>query len=228
MTEKGLLLKVYEALRAAFGCRHWWPAESPFEVMVGAVLTQNTNWANVERAIANLKQADLLRPAAMAEAELTKLQALIRPAGYYRQKSVRLKRLAGWVARRCAPADEGLKALRGLPLDCLREELLALKGIGPETADSILLYALGQPVFVVDAYTVRILARHQLVARDSRYGEVQSFFQDGLPTDLELFKDYHAQLVEVGKRYCKRRAPRCQDCPLHPVLGAPTLEMELP
>ncbi len=221
MSDKGLLMRMYAALRGAFGPRHWWPADSPFEVMVGAVLTQNTSWANVEKAIDNLKREGLLDPASLSEVDAGRLQGIVRPAGYYRQKAGRLQRLARWVRERCDPASAGLDSLSALPLSQLREELLRLKGIGPETADSILLYAFEKAVFVVDAYTVRVLARHQLIEPYGSYEQVQTYFHDRLPLDVELFKDFHAQFVELGKRYCRPRSPRCAQCPVHPVLGDP-------
>ena len=219
-----MLMRIYEALLAAFGHRNWWPGETPFEVMVGAVLTQNTNWTNVEKAIANLKRSGVLSAAALSELDTSELQDLIRPAGYYRQKAGRIRRLARWVAERGADDACAIAALRAASTDELRQGLLALNGIGPETADSMLLYALEKPVFVVDAYTVRIMSRHGLVDPEVGYEEVQAVFEDGLERDVELFKDYHAQLVEVGKRYCRRRSPRCERCPLRGVLGDPVLE----
>lgn len=221
MVTGNLLLEIYDVLRSAFGHRNWWPAESPFEVMVGAVLTQNTNWRNVEKAIRNLRDAGLLSAGGLARAEVEELQDLLRPAGYYRQKAPRLKRLARWVVEACGPEEGSLAELRRRPLEDLREELVSLKGIGPETADSILLYALGKPVFVIDAYTARVMGRHELIAPDVSYAGAQTYFQDELAADVELFKDFHAQLVEVGKRYCKSRSPRCSECPLHPLLGDP-------
>jgi len=224
MGDRTNLLEMYAALRQAFGHRNWWPAQSPFEVIVGAVLTQNTNWDNVEKAVDSLREAGLLSPSALSEAAPQRLHELIRPAGYYRQKAGRLQRLARWVGEHCIEADSELGALKWEPLDQLREELLALNGVGPETADSILLYALEKPVFVVDAYTVRILGRHELIEPDATYGDVQEHFVHRLPPDVELFKDFHAQLVEVGKRYCRKRRPRCAECPLRPLLGEPVLE----
>lgn len=221
MAAENLLLQIYNVLRNAFGHRNWWPAESAFEVMVGALLTQNTNWANVESAIGRLKGAGLLNAQGLSKVEAEQLQALIKPAGYYRQKAARLKRLAQWVVQQCGPDDESLEGLRTLPLRRLREELTSLKGIGYETADSIVLYALEKPVFVVDAYTVRVMGRHGLIEPAISYVEVQEYFEDRLPAHVELFKDFHAQLVEVGKRFCKARAPLCADCPLHPLLGGP-------
>ena len=219
---KSTLSKMYSALLDAFGYRNWWPAHTPFEVIVGAVLTQNTNWQNVEKAIANLTQAGMLRADLLADADLADLHEWIRPSGYFRQKAVRLKRIAGWVRENCPPDDPGLAALRRRPAEDLRGELLALSGIGPETADSILLYALDKPVFVVDSYTVRVLARHGLVDPDSTYHDVQAYFHERLSPDEADFKDFHAQFVEVGKRYCRKRAPLREGCPLYGVLGAPT------
>jgi endonuclease-3 related protein len=214
---------IYRTLREAFGHQEWWPARTPFEVMVGAILTQNTNWNNVETAIENLREAGLLQPGALCNTQLEELQMLIRPAGYYRQKAARLLRLARWVKERCGPADCRLKALQTRPLDELRVELLQINGIGPETADSILLYALEKPVFVIDAYTVRIFGRHELIEPGVPYAELQEEFQHRLPEDVELYKDFHAQLVEVGKRFCSKTSPACSQCPLRPQLGPPVL-----
>jgi len=216
-------MKIYRTLRQAFGHRGWWPGETPFEVMVGAVLTQRTNWGNVEKAIANLRDAGLMAPDALARTEPERLQALVRPAGYYRQKTARLLRLVTWLMDR---AGGDIEALREVPTDELRAELLALSGIGPETADSILLYAFGRATFVVDAYTKRIMARHELIDSACTYDELKDFFESNLPADVELFKDYHAQLVELGKRYC-RTVPLCGTCPLHPLLGDPVRDEEL-
>ena len=211
------LLDVYEALRSAFGHRGWWPGESPFEIMVGAVLTQRTNWRNVRKAVESLKDAGCLAPEALAALEVAELERLIRPAGYYRQKAARLKVLANWLLERAGgdPAN-----LEGVPTDALREELLALRGIGPETADSMLLYALERPTFVVDAYTKRVVVRHGLLDEGCSYFELKDLFEQALPEDLGLYKDYHAQIVELGKRCCRPR-PRCATCPLHPLLGDP-------
>ena len=218
-----LFIDIYRTLRRSFGHQRWWPAQSPFEVMVGAILTQNTNWNNVETAIENLHEAGLLRPGALSEASPEKLQDLIRPSGYYRQKTARLLRLARWVEPRCGPDDVELVALKELSVFDLRPELLRINGIGPETADSILLYALEKPVFVIDAYTVRVFARHELIEPQLPYGEIQEEFHLQLPEDVELFQDFHAQLVEVGKRFCKKRSPDCAECPLLNLLGSPVL-----
>lgn len=212
-----MLMDIYRALREAFGCRHWWPGDTPFEVMVGAVLTQRTNWRNVAKAIDALKAVGLMSPHAMAQVEVERLQSLIRPAGYYRQKAARLRRLVDWLIER-ASAD--VTALEEVATDDLREELLALRGIGPETADSILLYALDRAVFVVDTYTKRVVVRHGLLDAACSYYDLRDLFESNLPADVALYKDYHAQLVEVGKRHC-RSVPRCPACPLHPLLGDP-------
>ncbi len=223
MDLNSLLMELYRALREEFGYRDWWPGEGAFEIMTGAILTQRTNWGNVEKALDALREEGVLEPAAVANITMERLRQLVRPAGYYRQKSARLRRLAQWLLQR-TEGDPG--ALEHVPTDELREELLSLRGIGPETADSILLYALDRRTFVVDTYTKRILARHELVDPDSGYYELKEFFEAHLPADLELYGDYHAQLVELGKRYC-RPSPRCSNCPARPVLGEPTPDEEL-
>ena len=221
MNTNALLMGLYRALLAAHGPRDWWPGETPFEVMVGAVLTQRTNWGNVEKAIGALKRAGALGPRALAAMEPERLQQLIRPAGYYRQKTARLRALARWLVDRSNGG--GLRALERVPTDELHAELLGIRGIGPETADSILLYALGRPTFVVDAYTKRVVVRHGLLDEACGYEELQDLFESSLPDDVELFKDYHAQLVELGKRCC-RTTPRCAQCPARPLLGDPLEE----
>jgi len=211
------LLGLYDALRDAFGHRDWWPGDSPFEVMVGALLTQNTNWRNVEKAIAALKNADALDPERLVQLPLEDLQTLIRPSGYFRQKSVRLLRLTQWLLER---ADGRLEALADVPTDELRAELLSLRGIGPETADSILLYAFERPVFVVDTYTMRVAVRHGFVEPECGYDELQYFFSSQLEDDVQMFGDFHGQLVELGKRHCRPK-PRCDGCPVLTLLGPP-------
>jgi endonuclease-3 related protein len=208
------LTEIYQLLFNAFGHQHWWPGESPFEVIVGAILTQNTNWGNVERAIANLKAADLLEPEKLHRLEASRLGELIRPAGYYNIKARRLKSFLDWLFENYGgePAN-----LQGIDTRRLREELLGVKGIGRETADSILLYALDKPVFVVDAYTARVAFRHGLIEPEADYEQLRELFQSNLPEDTQLFNEYHALLVKVGKEFCKPRA-RCAGCPLerHP------------
>jgi endonuclease-3 related protein len=218
-------------LLAAFGPQHWWPAppgrETPLAVMVGAVLTQNTNWRNVERAMANLNAAGVLASEILSRLSEEELARLVQPSGFYRVKARRLKALMDWLM---ATAGGDMVRLRRRPLARLREELLALPGIGPETADCILLYALGKPTFVVDAYTRRALGRHGLIdpgptrrgAGSARYDEVKALFESSLPPQAPLFNEYHALLVELGKRFCRPR-PRCAECPARAVLGEPSL-----
>jgi endonuclease-3 related protein len=207
----------YDAMLTAYGPQHWWPAETPFEVVIGAILTQNTNWKNVERAIANLKRAGLLNPAALAKISTEQLAEVIRPAGYYRIKAKRLKNFIEMLVR-----DFGgdLDALFALRTSALREAVLGVSGIGPETADSIALYAAHKSVFVVDTYTARILHRHGVIDLDATYEDIQSLMQDNLAEDVPTFQEYHALLVEVGKRQCKKAAPICSGCPLQPLLEA--------
>jgi len=205
------LKKIYEKLYAHFGPQGWWPGESPFEVCLGAVLTQNTNWQNVERAIENLKAAGLLDPHKLYALPEETLARLIRPAGYFRVKAKRLKNFL----RLLVEEYEGsLERLFGEGLAKAREKLLSVSGIGPETADSILLYAGGLPIFVIDAYTKRILLRHGLATEEMGYPELQELFMRHLPPDPQLFNEYHALLVACGKNYCRPKRPLCKQCPL--------------
>jgi endonuclease-3 related protein len=213
MREK--LLSAYAALFSAFGPQHWWPAETAFEMMVGAILTQNTNWGNVERAIANLKAAGVLDPRRLAELPPPRLGEFIRPSGYFRVKAKRLREFALWLRRKQLRPENGR-----MRTERLRRELLGIHGIGPETADSILLYALRRRKFVVDAYTRRFLARHGLIAPGATYAEVQSLFERNLPPSRRLYNEYHALIVRLGKEFCRTK-PRCYRCPLEPLLGAP-------
>lgn len=209
------LLEVYERLLAAFGPQHWWPGDSPFEVLVGAVLVQNTAWRNVERAIENLRQAGVMEPHALYALSPEELAELIRPAGYYQVKARRLRNLLKLVVE-----DFGgsLDRMFSTSLSALRERLLEVHGIGPETADAILLYAGGLPTFVVDTYTHRILARHGWIGYDADYHEIKDTFESALPADAKLYNEYHALLVRLGKDYCKRTAPKCGTCPLRDML----------
>lgn len=206
---------VYQRLFETLGPQLWWPGETPFEVIVGAVLTQNTNWQNVEKAIRNLREAHLLEPAALYAVPADELEGLLRPAGYFRVKARRLRSLLTFLMDRYAGS---LDAMFATGAATLREELLALNGIGPETADSILLYAGGMPVFVVDAYTHRILARHGWIDLEADYHQIQDFLQSCLPDDPALFNEFHALLVYVGKHYCRKRSPQCSECPLRDML----------
>ena len=208
---KKTLMEGFERMHARFGPRHWWPGETPFEVMVGAILTQNTNWLNASRAIANLKSQRLLDPQKLLDLHPATLAKLIRPAGYYRVKAGRLRHFLAYFVEAYGGK---VKRMAAEPTGKLREELLAVKGIGPETADSILLYALEKPAFVIDAYTRRILSRHALCAEDETYDDLQAIFTDRLPAEVELYNEYHALVVETGKEYC-RTSPRCDGCPLN-------------
>ncbi len=207
------LQQFFDAMLAAYGPRHWWPGETPLEVIVGAVLTQNTAWTNVERAIANLKAADALDWFRLHAMKPTELAGLIRPAGYFNIKAKRLKNLVAWIVERF---EGDLDRMFAVPTSTLREELLAVNGIGRETADSILLYAGQHTTFVVDAYTARILRRHRLIDEEADYEQIKDLFESSLPADTALFNEYHALLVEVGKRCCRPRDPRCAECPLQP------------
>lgn len=208
--KKGLAV-IYRRLYSYFGPQHWWPAQSRFEVMVGAVLTQNTSWLNVEKAISNLKSRDLLEARILYNLPDTKLAGLIRPAGYYNIKAKRLKNFLRFFMERYQGSINKIASADTGPL---RRELLNVNGIGPETADSILLYALDKPVFVVDAYTKRILLRCGLIKESADYDEIQGFFTRRLRKDVKLFNEYHALLVKLGKDFCLKRKPRCSACPL--------------
>jgi endonuclease-3 related protein len=200
------LRAVYRRLYAANGRQHWWPGETRFEIMVGAVLTQNTAWSNVERAIANLKRARALSPEAILRAPAARLANWIRPSGYFNVKAKRLKSLCRWLI-----AQGGVRRLARLPTERLREALLGVHGIGPETADDILLYAFERPVFVIDAYTRRIFARLGLIRGDEDYETLRRLFERRLGPDVALFNEYHALIVRHGKDICRKR-PRCTDC----------------
>ena len=205
------LSELYQRLFDEFGPQHWWPGRSPFEVMIGAVLVQNTAWGNVERAIGNLRDADLIEPRALFDVPSAELEELIRPAGYFRIKTRRLRALLEFLVERY---DGSLDDLFATSLDTLREELLAVHGIGPETADSILLYAGELPAFVVDTYTHRVLARHGWIGFDADYHAIQDHFAQNLPQDVALYNEFHALLVRLGKDYCRKRNPKCDACPL--------------
>ncbi len=204
------LTEIYQLLFDRFGPQHWWPGQSQFEIITGAILTQNTNWINVEKAIANLKTADCLTPERLYHLDFSQLAELIRPAGYYNIKTKRFKNFINWLFDNY---DGRLANLETVDTDQLRAELLAIKGIGYETADSILLYAFERPVFVVDAYTARIAFRHHLIEPDAGYEQLRELFQSNLPEDTPLFNEYHALLVKVGKEFCKTKA-KCSGCPL--------------
>jgi endonuclease-3 related protein len=204
------LTAMYDRLLAAYGPQSWWPGETPWEVSVGAVLTQNTNWGNVERAIANLKGAGVLDPVAIAGLPPPELAELIRPSGYYRLKAGRLQAVTAWWL---AHVRSDRLHPGGRPLAAWRESLLAVRGVGPETADSILLYAFGLPTFVIDAYTRRIMARHFGTAPNIDYHVLQALFLENLPADARLFNEFHALFVRNAKEGC-RKATCLPTCPL--------------
>jgi endonuclease III related protein len=208
------LTRIYNRLLEAYGPQHWWPADSRLEVMVGAVLTQNTNWKGVEKAVANLKENGLLSPDKIQATSAEKLATLIKPAGYFNLKARRLKNLIGMVAE---TYGGDLDAMGRMETAQLCQELLSVNGVGPETADSILLYAFHRPIFVVDTYTYRVTSRHGLIEEEVSYHALQDLFMQHLPLDVDMFNEYHALLVRVGKSHCQRK-PRCQDCPLEPLL----------
>lgn len=205
------LIAMYRALFNAYGPQHWWPGDSPVEMMVGAVLTQNTAWVNVEKAMVNLKREGPLTVARLRRLPPRKLAALIRPSGYYNIKARRLAHLLDFLAGRYAGSPA--RMLRDDPAE-LRRGLLSVNGIGPETADAIMLYAAGHPVFVVDTYTRRIFGRHGHVTGDDGYSDIQRLFLDNLPHDARLFNEYHALIVRLAKEQCRKREPRCRGCPL--------------
>ncbi|MFH1076402.1 MAG: endonuclease III domain-containing protein [Pseudomonadota bacterium] len=202
---------IYSLLFSTFGPRYWWPAESRFEVIVGAFLTQNTSWRNVEKSIANLKAHNALSSEKLYLFPEEELAQLIRSSGYYNIKARRLKSFIGFLYNQY---DGSLDKLFRNDMATLRMELLGIKGIGPETADSIILYAAEKPSFVVDAYTKRILSRHGLIKEDASYDMVRDLFMRILPQDVEMYNEYHALIVYLGNTLCMKRAPRCEDCPL--------------
>ncbi len=244
----------YRALFRAWGAQHWWPAHTQFEMIVGAYLTQNTAWTNVEQALANLRKARVLSLKGIRNISLAELEQLIRPAGYFRQKAERIKLFVDFLDRKYKGS---LRKLFARPTKELREELLSLKGIGPETADSILLYAGSHPVFVVDAYTRRILERHQILPEITSYEEIRELFEHALTPEAEsvareepvaqplpagirgaahppsalstakrtglaqVYNEMHGLIVGVGKNYCRKSHPRCDECPLQPFLPQP-------
>lgn len=249
MNPDNAIRSYFAALYRAWGRQHWWPAQSPFEVIVGAYLTQNTSWTNVERALSSLRQARILSIAGIRRTPVAKLERAIRSAGYFRQKAQRLKTFVRFLDRRYGGS---LARMFSEPTAKLREELLALHGVGPETADSILLYAGNHPVFVVDAYTRRILERHQLIAADTTYEGIRRLLEQALahlpeeppehapsitgdsphgsshppsrmstarrtPT-AQVFNEMHGLIVGVGKNYCKKSQPECEQCPLRKFL----------
>ncbi len=200
----------FNSLFTAFGPQHWWPGRTPFEVVVGAILTQNTSWKNVELAIANLRRARLLTPSAIEKIPIGKLQQAVRPSGYFRQKARKLKAFCAFLRFEYRGS---LKRMFAQSIPILREKLLGVFGIGPETADSILLYAGGHPVFVVDAYTKRMLSRHGWIRGDAKYDDVRWIFERQFPGNGARFSEFHALIVQAAKRFCRAK-PSCDACPL--------------
>jgi endonuclease-3 related protein len=209
-TEREILKEIYQRLYKTFGPQHWWPGDTPFEVVIGAILTQNTTWVNVEKAINNLKKRKLLTPQALKKISLKKLAGLIKSTGYYNQKARKIKNFIQFLFNNY---QGSLKRMFSEDFLVLRAKLLKINGIGLETADSILLYAANKPIFVVDAYTRRILTRHSLVKPGASYSEIQNYFMDNLENRVKLFNEYHALLVRLGKEICKSK-PNCHICPL--------------
>jgi len=220
---RGALRRAYPLMRAHFDHQAWWPAQTPFEVCVGAILTQNTSWSNVERALQNLRDRSLLDPRRLSALSDAGLSELLRPAGCSRVKARRLRAFLDYLMSECA-AD--LDALWAGTTQEARHRLLAIHGIGPETADSMLLYAGRKPSFVIDAYTARIFIRHGWCSAKTNYAQLQQLAESALrhaapDRQLDLWQDYHAQLVMVGKHYCRAGIPRCEQCPLQPLLPKP-------
>jgi endonuclease III related protein len=206
--------EIYALLHDHFGPQEWWPGDSPFETMIGAVLTQNTNWENVRKAITNLKEADVLSFPALSTLPIAELAQLIKPSGYFNIKAKRLTNLLRMIGERY---EGRLELLLTEELTTARKALLAVNGVGPETADSILLYAANQPIFVIDAYTHRIFSRHHLIPEESDYHSIQEEFHDRLPAQSALFNEYHALIVALGKEYCRKKNPQCERCPLRTI-----------
>ena len=213
------LLSIYRTLLDHFGPLNWWPADNPFEVVIGAILTQNTAWTNVELAIANLKDAQALSPDKLSNLPSDRLEELIKPSGFFRQKATRLQNLSRHLVTEW---QSNLNDFCSGPLDEARERLLARPGIGPETADSILLYAAGRPTFVVDAYTRRVFERIGELQGNESYDEIRELFMQALPENVALYNEYHAQIVQLAKTCCRKRKPLCNECPLYKRCRYPT------
>ena len=203
--------EAYQRLLDYFGPQNWWPAETAFEIVVGAVLTQNTNWSNVEKAIINLKEAGVLTYKGLEALPVENLAELIRPSGFFNVKATRLKKILAMIEENYGG---DLDALFFDELSNARTNLLRVKGVGPETADAILLYAAGQPIFVIDAYTHRIFSRHNLVDEETDYQSMQEQFMDSLPESTALYNEFHALIVIGAKTFCKKKKPLCEGCPL--------------
>ncbi len=207
------LMEIYELMMERFGPQNWWPGDTSFEVIIGAILTQNTNWNNVEKAISNLKARELLDPLKLHNLSKEELATIIKPAGYFNVKAKRIKNFTDWLFE---DHDGKIENIQNMSTSMLREEILQIKGIGPETADSILLYGLNRPTFVIDTYTARITARHHLIDLGATYDDLKYLFESNLAEDIQLYNEYHALLVQVGKNFCKPN-PKCENCPLNPL-----------
>lgn len=203
--------RIYKLLDGHFGDLGWWPAKTEFEVIIGAILTQNTAWTNVEKAIIKIRKGKLLKPERILSAKYSELERCVKSSGYYRQKAARLKDISRFIMKH---SGGNLKAFRSVGTEKLRKDLLQVKGVGPETADSMLLYAFKRPVFVVDAYTKRIFTRHMIAEESSSYSEIQSLVHDCFGENAGTYNAFHASIVEAGKRFCKKNAPLCSECPL--------------
>jgi len=208
---KNTIHTIYKRLYKEFGPQHWWPGDTAFEVIAGAILTQNAAWTNVEKAISNLKRKRLLTPKALSKAKTSKIAKLIKPSGYYNIKAKRLRSFLDFLSKEFGLSVKKMISSDGLSL---RKALLRVKGIGPETADSILLYAANKPFFVIDAYTRRILGRHKLIRKEATYEELQDMFMSKLPKSAKLYNEYHALIVRAGKELCRKK-PKCWKCPLN-------------
>ncbi|MGC9053812.1 MAG: endonuclease III domain-containing protein [Candidatus Hydrogenedens sp.] len=209
--EQPKLMDIYNTLSDFYGPTGWWPGDTPFEIAIGAILTQNTAWTNVEKAIENLKNQQLLNPYKIVQCNKNQLEQAIRPSGYFRQKAERLIIFCNYLIDKYDGKIEKMKHKNTIEL---RNELLNIKGIGPETADDILLYACGHQIFVVDAYTKRIFSRHGLLNEKLNYNEIQNYFHKYLPRDVHIYKEYHGLIVWTGKDYC-RKISKCSQCPLN-------------
>lgn len=201
---------IFNILFKRFGEQHWWPGDTSFEIIIGAILTQGTNWNNVEKAIGNIKKEGLLDIDRFKDLKIEKIKYLVKPSGFYNVKAQRLKIFLSEFKKRFKKIEE----MKEMEIEEIRQWLLSIKGIGKETADSIILYALNKPVFVVDAYTRRILKRHNLINGDEDYEIIRKIFEDNLPKDQKIYNEYHALLVKVGKDYCFKNNPYCEKCPL--------------
>ena len=214
---KEMLYSIYQKLYRAFGPQHWWPGDTPFEIAIGAILTQNTNWTNVEKAIQNLKRNNALSVRALHTMPVKVLAELIRPSGYF---NIKAKRLKSFIAFLKNDYHSSMKKMKNRDIGSLRKKLLSIHGVGSETADSILLYALDKPVFVIDAYTKRVLSRHGIMDYKDSYDTFQKLFHSTLKKDIQMFNEYHALFVRVGKTFCKQQKPLCDECPLHSLFPA--------